>query len=156
MSGLVNVTLHILLRNIMISSIKNIVALLTILTKLLPEALLQEHCISEHFLEKENSVFTCDFQAINKNVDRLDDDDNKCVHFLGLPNVKVCGEVGLRFKLLSNVVNSSISLSYSSHINQEVKYEIIEMDGKDGWHHWSTVICADFLNGVSTVNYHWS
>lgn len=133
----------------MILSIKKNFLLLTILTKLLSAAS-QKRCISEFFLEKENSVFTCDFQTTNKNVDNVNE-DNKCVHFLGLPNVKVCGEVGLRFKLLSNAVNSSILLSYSAHINREVQYEIIEMDGRDGWHHWSKIICADFSNGVSML-----
>lgn len=108
----------------------------------------QERCISEYFLEKVDSVFTCDFQGM-KNVDKIDNEYN-CVHFLGLPNMKVCGEVGLRFKRFPNaIVNSSISLRYSSNKNRKINYEIIEMDDKYGWNHWSKIICADFLNGVS-------
>lgn len=107
----------------------------------------QERCISEYFLEKVDSVFTCDFQGM-KNVDKIDNEYN-CVHFLGLPNMKVCGEVGLRFKRFPDAINSSISLRYSSNKNRKINYEIIEMDDKYGWNHWSKIICADFLNGVS-------
>lgn len=120
---------------------------LTILSKLLL-ASSQEHCITEYFLQKVNSIFTYDFQLMNNNVNESND-EYKCTQFLGLPNATVCGEIGLRFKLFSNAYNSSISLRYVSHINRKVKYEIIETTGKHGWNQWSKIICADFQNGVS-------
>lgn len=135
------------LLEIIMISLNKIFLLLTMLSGL-STTFSQERCISEYFLEKVNSVFTCDFQGINKNVDKMDNEYN-CVHFLGLPNMKVCGEVGLRFKRFSNAVNSSISLHYSSNKNREAKFETIETDGKYGWNHWSKIICADFVNGVS-------
>lgn len=120
----------------------------------LPISASQERCITKYFLEKVNSVFTCEFQEIDKIVDEIDNESGseyKCVHFLGLPNMTSCGEVGLRFKLLSNDVNSSISLRYSTNKSGEVESEIIKIDGTYGWNHWSEIICADFLNGVSTM-----
>lgn len=110
----------------------------------------QEHCISEYFLEKVNSVFTCDFQGINKYVNESESSNEfNCIHFFGLPNMSVCGEIGLRFKRSSNAGNSSISLRYFSDANRKAVYEIVEMSGKYGWNHWSKNICADFQNGVS-------
>lgn len=148
-------TLHckIVVMHIMVSLTK-ILLLVTILWNLLITASSQKLCISEHLLVKENTVFTSDFQGINKNFGKVDK-ESKCVHFLGLPNMEACSEIGLRYKHNSNDVNSSISLCYYSNKHREIQYEIIDtnrdMDDKYGWNHWSKIICADFEYGVSIV-----
>lgn len=128
----------------MIPSIKKLI-LLIMLWKILTVAS-QERCIVEYFLEQENSLFACDFQTIRK-LSAENSNDYKCVHLFGLPNITVCGEVGLRFELTSDAIDSTISLRYFS--DREDSFEIIETDGKYGWMHWSKVICANFVNGVS-------
>lgn len=143
--GLGNLTLQIYRNNIMISLTKKL--LLITLSCTLLTASSQERCITEHFLENVNSVFTCDFQRMNKVFNRVDD-ESKCVHFLGLPDIQVCGEMGLRFKTYSDDVNFTISLSYYPDKYSEINYVTIE-NGKNGWNHWSKTICADFKYGVS-------
>ncbi|XP_037032639.1 uncharacterized protein LOC119071723 [Bradysia coprophila] len=110
----------------------------------------QERCISEKFLANENSVFfSCDFPQIKKNIETVSS-EYQCVHFVGLPNKKVCGEVGVRFELFAyEYVNASISIRYFSNTNGESKYESIETNGKYGWNHWSKEICADFVKGMN-------
>lgn len=130
-------------------SLTKILLLVVTLSNITLTASSQERCILELFLENVNSVYTCDFQGIHKNCNNFDD-ESKCVHFVGLPEIKVCGEMGLRFKINSNDVNSSILLSYYSDKYRENKYEIIE-NGNYGWNHWSKIICADFKYGVSIV-----
>lgn len=94
-------------------------------------------------------ILSCYFQQIKKYVEN-GGNEYQCVHFDGLPNRKVCAEVGLRFKLFEmEFMNASVSIRYFSDTNGESKYQIIETNGKHGWNHWSEEICADFMNGVS-------
>lgn len=143
---------HCLTLQISIMSSFTKIFLVLTLSNLLNKALLQELCTTEQFLSKVKSVFTCDFQSTNENFNQVNN-ESKCIHFLGLPNMKVCAEMGLRYKIYSDDVNASISLRYYS--NQETKHEIISMDNKNGWNQWIKLVCGDFQYGVSIIEKNW-
>ncbi|KAJ6636109.1 hypothetical protein Bhyg_14696 [Pseudolycoriella hygida] len=124
-----------------------IILLILVVTSQILLVVSQEHCLIEHFERKGDSLYTCDFNRINS--------DFKCVYFLGLPNVRMCGEVGLRYKLLPtirdnfSIKRSSISLRYFFNKSQELESRNIEIDDKQVWNHWTKDICADFEAGMN-------